>query len=43
MEDPGRISLLDMWVGIKSMMKPSNLKLMFSRRRVKEPEHPGEF
>ena len=37
------ISLPDMWVVIKSMMKPSTLKILFSRRWVKEPEHPGEF
>jgi hypothetical protein len=37
------ISLPDMWVVIRSMMKPSNLKIMLSRRWVKEPEHPGEF
>lgn len=37
------ISLPDMWVVIKSLMKPSNLKLMLSRRWVREPQHPGEF
>lgn len=37
------ISLPDMWVVIKSVMKPSNLKIMLSNRWVKEAEHPGEF
>jgi len=37
------ISLPDMWVVIKSLMKPASLKLMFSPRWTKEPEHPGEF
>jgi hypothetical protein len=37
------ISLPDMWVVIKSLMKPSNLMILFSRRWFKEAEHPGEF
>ena len=37
------ISLPDMWVVIRSMMKPTNLKIMFSRKWTKEAEHPGEF
>jgi hypothetical protein len=37
------ISLPDMWVLIKSMIKPSNLKVFFSRRWVREAQHPGDF
>jgi hypothetical protein len=37
------ISLPDMWVVIRSLLKPSNLRVMLSRRWVREPVHPGEF
>jgi len=37
------ISLKDMWTVIKSVMKPSNLRLMFSNRWFREAQHPGEF
>ncbi len=37
------ISLKDMWMVIKSVLKPSNLRLMFSNRWFKEAQHPGEF
>ena len=37
------MSLPDMWTVIKSMMKPSNLKIMLSNRWARQAEHPGEF
>jgi hypothetical protein len=37
------MSLPDMWTVIKSVMKPSNLKIMLSNRWAREAEHPGEF
>jgi hypothetical protein len=37
------LSLPDMWTVIKSMMKPSNLKIMLSNRWARQAEHPGEF
>jgi hypothetical protein len=37
------MSLPDMWMVIKAMMRPSNLKILFSRKWAKEAEHPGEF
>jgi hypothetical protein len=37
------MSLPDMWTVIKSVMKPSNLKIMFSNRWARQAEHPGEF
>jgi hypothetical protein len=37
------LSMPDVWIVIKAMLRPSNLKIMFSRRWVKEAEHPGEF
>ena len=37
------MSLPDMWAVIKALLKPSNLKILFSSRWFKEAEHPGEF
>lgn len=37
------MSLPDMWTVIKSVMKPSNLKIMLSNRWARQAEHPGEF
>jgi hypothetical protein len=37
------MSLPDMWTVIKAMMRPSNLKILFSSKWAKEAEHPGEF
>jgi hypothetical protein len=37
------ISLKDMWAVIRSVLKPSNLKLVLSNRWFKEAQHPGEF
>lgn len=37
------MSMPDMWTVIKSLLKPSNLKILFSGRWFREAEHPGEF
>ena len=37
------MSLPDLWTIIKAMLKWSNVKLMFSRRWVREAGHPGDF
>jgi hypothetical protein len=37
------MSLPDIWTVIKSLMKPSNLKIMLSNRWARQAEHPGEF
>ncbi len=37
------MSLPDMWTVIKALIKPSNLKILFSKRWFREAEHPGEF
>jgi hypothetical protein len=39
----GAISLPDMWVIIKSMLRWSNLKIILSRRWFRQANHPGEF
>ncbi len=37
------MSLPDMWMIIKALLKWSNLKLMLSRRWFREAKHPGDF
>jgi len=36
-------SMPDLWSVIKFVLRWSNLKMMFSRRWVREAQHPGEF
>jgi hypothetical protein len=39
----GAMSLKDMWAVVRSLLKPSNLRLMLSNKWFKEAQHPGEF